>query len=32
MTDVVMPGMSGHELAQQMRQVRPDIKILYMIA
>lgn len=30
MTDVVMPGMSGHELAEQMCQVRPGIKILYM--
>jgi len=30
MTDVVMPAMSGHELAEQMCQVRPGIKILYM--
>jgi two-component system cell cycle sensor histidine kinase/response regulator CckA len=27
--DVVMPGMSGNELAQQLRRVDPDAKILY---
>jgi len=29
-TDVVMPGMSGHELVQQLLKVRPDIKVLYL--
>jgi two-component system cell cycle sensor histidine kinase/response regulator CckA len=30
MTDVVMPGLNGRELADRMHQVRPGIKILYM--
>jgi len=30
MTDVVMPGISGRELAQRVVKIRPDIKILYM--
>jgi len=30
MTDVVMPGMGGRELADRMRRLRPEIKILYM--
>ena len=30
MTDVVMPGISGRELAQRALLVRPDIKVLYM--
>ncbi len=29
-TDVVMPGMSGVELAAQARQVKPDMKVLYL--
>jgi two-component system, cell cycle sensor histidine kinase and response regulator CckA len=29
-TDVVMPGMSGHELAQQLLKLRPEIKVLYL--
>jgi PAS domain S-box-containing protein len=28
-TDVVMPGMSGRELSDAARQLRPDLKILY---
>ncbi|HTS35080.1 MAG TPA: PAS domain S-box protein [Candidatus Solibacter sp.] len=29
-TDVVMPGMSGHELAQQLLKIRPETKVLYL--
>jgi response regulator RpfG family c-di-GMP phosphodiesterase len=29
-TDVVMPGMSGPELAQRLRLVRPEMKVLHM--
>ncbi len=29
-TDVVMPGMSGHELAQRVLNARPDTKVLYL--
>jgi two-component system cell cycle sensor histidine kinase/response regulator CckA len=28
-TDVVMPGMGGGELAQQVRAMRPDVRILF---
>jgi CheY-like chemotaxis protein len=27
-TDVMMPGLNGHELAEQAKQLRPDLKIL----
>ncbi len=29
LTDVVMPGMNGHELAQRLHPERPEMKILY---
>lgn len=29
-TDVIMPGMTGRELAEVLHMVRPDIKVLYM--
>lgn len=30
LTDVVMPQMSGPEVAEKLRGIRPDIKVLYM--
>jgi DNA-binding NtrC family response regulator len=29
-TDVIMPQMSGPELAQRLKEVRPEIQVLYM--
>jgi two-component system, cell cycle sensor histidine kinase and response regulator CckA len=29
-TDIVMPGMSGREVAEQLLEAHPDLKILYM--
>jgi two-component system cell cycle sensor histidine kinase/response regulator CckA len=30
LTDVVMPHMSGQELAQRLREIRPDVKVILM--
>jgi len=29
-TDVMMPGMTGDELARQLRQTEPELKVLYL--
>jgi two-component system, cell cycle sensor histidine kinase and response regulator CckA len=29
-TDIVMPGLSGHELVEQLQHARPGIKVLYL--
>jgi two-component system cell cycle sensor histidine kinase/response regulator CckA len=30
LTDVVMPGLSGPEVAERVRLSRPEVKVLYM--
>jgi PAS domain S-box-containing protein len=30
MTDIVMPGLSGSDLAKQVKSLRPDIRVVYM--
>jgi len=30
LTDVIMPGMNGRELAQHISEIRPSVKVLYM--
>jgi CheY-like chemotaxis protein len=30
LTDMVMPGMSGRDLAEKLRSIRPEVKVLFM--
>lgn len=30
LTDVVMPGINGRELAERMTDIRPDLKVIFM--
>jgi len=30
LTDVIMPGMNGRELAQRVAEIRPNVKVVYM--
>jgi CheY-like chemotaxis protein len=30
LTDVIMPGMNGRQLADRMAQLRPDTKVVFM--
>jgi CheY-like chemotaxis protein len=30
LTDVVLPGLNGREVAERMRSTRPDVRVLYM--
>ena len=30
LTDIVMPGMSGTQLARRLREIRPELPVLFM--